>query len=85
MKRRNSNKWALPVAFGAILVIAVADRDLHDLGQDDAPDDAVAVVDGEAVSREAFDSALAQAATQQGLGCRLPRTTPCTRRSPSRP
>ena len=77
MKRRNSNKWALPVAFGAILVIAVAAIAIFgDLGQDDVPDDAVAVVDGEAVSREAFDSALAQAATQQGLDAPPPADDP---------
>lgn len=77
MKRRNSNKWALPVAFGAILVIAVAAVAIFgDLGQDDVPDDAVAVVDGTAISRTDFDAALAQAATQQGLDAPPPADDP---------
>lgn len=77
MKRRDSNKWAIPAAFGAILVIAVAAIAIFgDLGNDEVPDDAVAVVDGTDVSRAEFDAALAQAATQQGLDAPPPADDP---------
>jgi parvulin-like peptidyl-prolyl isomerase len=49
-------------------VIAVAAIAIFgDLGHDDVPDDAVAVVDGNAISQADFDRALDQAAAQQGL------------------
>jgi parvulin-like peptidyl-prolyl isomerase len=67
--KRGVNKKALLGVFGGILVVAVAAILIFGdgIGQDDVPDDAVAVVDGTEVSRESFERALAQAATQQGL------------------
>jgi parvulin-like peptidyl-prolyl isomerase len=55
--------------FGAALVLVVAlVAATSGFGKDDPSGDAVAVVDGEEISKEDFDRALAQAAARQGIG-----------------
>jgi parvulin-like peptidyl-prolyl isomerase len=64
----SGNKTTVAIVFGGLLVVAVAAIAIFgDLGHEDVPDDAVAVVDGEAISQADFDRALDQAAAQQGL------------------
>lgn len=69
MSRNGGNrKRIFAIAFGGLLVIAVAAIAIFgDLGHDDVPDDAVAVVDGSPISQEEFDRSLDQAAKQQQL------------------
>jgi parvulin-like peptidyl-prolyl isomerase len=75
--KRGSNKTVIAAVFGAVLIVAVAAIAIFgDIGKDDVPDDAVAVVDGTDVSREDFDRALAQAASQQGLDAPPPADDP---------
>lgn len=61
-------KQPAAIALGAILVVLIAIIAITgDIGQADVPDDDVAVVDGDGISKEQFDTALSQAALRQGL------------------
>jgi parvulin-like peptidyl-prolyl isomerase len=62
------SKRNLAILFGALLVLGVVVIIVvQGVGKDDVPDDAVAVVDGTAITQEDFDSAFQQAASQSGL------------------
>jgi len=68
MRRLADNKRIVGVAFGAFLVILVVGFAIaQGIGDDNPSGDDVAVVDGQAISQEEFDTALLQAAKRQGL------------------
>jgi len=69
VSRLSGNKRAVAIVLGAVLVLLVVlIAATSGIGKDDPSGDSVAVVDGEQISKEQFDRALAQAAAQQGGG-----------------
>jgi parvulin-like peptidyl-prolyl isomerase len=62
------SKRNVAILLGAVLVLGVVlIAVIQGVGHDDVPDDAVAVVDGNEISQEDFDTAFQQTATQSGL------------------
>jgi parvulin-like peptidyl-prolyl isomerase len=63
-----SSKRNIAILLGAILVLGVVLFGvIQGFGDEDVPDDAIAVVDGDQISQADFDAAFQQAAQQQGL------------------
>ena len=68
MRKLADNKRNVAIALGAFLVILIVGFAVaQGIGDDNPSGDAVAVVDGEEISQEEFDTALIQAAKRQGL------------------
>jgi parvulin-like peptidyl-prolyl isomerase len=68
MRKLADNKRNVAIALGAFLVILIVGFAVaQGIGDDNPSDDAVAVVDGDEISQEDFDTAMLQAAKRQGL------------------